>query len=194
MVSKLKRDPFREIKERQLFERMSSQDVVMDGEPVQVKETRGKAKKRDASVDVVAAFDEKIRKVRSAMLELMEGLNDVRDWIMEVEGLLCEDFTTGINQATTPLHDKNEALKASIDGLNERIQVIEEVSPCRDGVEAMKAEIRELKTELALCKLSITNGAVPTQAVPKIEVPKPKEFKGNQSTQEVDNFVWSMEQ
>lgn len=108
---------------------------------MQVKETRSKAKKRDASVDVVAAFDEKIGKVRSAVLELIEGLDDVRDRIIEVEGSLREDFTTGINQATAPLFDKDEALEASIDGLNEHVQIIEEVSLCREEVEAMKAEI-----------------------------------------------------
>jgi len=57
--------------------------------------------------------------------------------------------------------------------------VIEEENPHRDKVEAMKAKIQEFKTKLAPCKLSIANGTMPTQTVPKLEVPKPKEFKGN---------------
>lgn len=35
---------------------------------------------------------------------------------------------------------------------------------------------------------------MPVQMAPKLEVPKPKEFKGEWSAMEVDSFLWSMEQ
>jgi len=58
--------------------------------------------------------------------------------------------------------------------------VLREENPRRDELEAMKAEIQELKIELVLCKMSIANGTMPMRAVPKVEVSNPKKFKGGE--------------
>lgn len=60
-------------------------------------------------------------------------------------------------------------------------------------VEALKLEVQKFKTRLVLCKTSTANGATPIQAAHKLDVPKPKEFKGNRFAKDVDNFIWSME-
>jgi len=82
-------------------------------------ETCGQTKRREALMDTAAAFDEKPMKVRSVMVEFMEGLDEARDRIMEVEVSLHEDFANNINQTIVSLHDKDEALEVSIDFFKE---------------------------------------------------------------------------
>lgn len=91
----------------------------------------------------------------------------------------------------TPLHMKDEALEASMDAL--KIEVQEKDSFHQAEIDALKVEAQQLKTELVLCKTNIANGAITIRAAPKLEVPKPKEFKGDRSAIEVDNFIWSIE-
>ncbi|GMI79779.1 hypothetical protein HRI_001647200 [Hibiscus trionum] len=61
-------------------------------------------------------------------------------------------------------------------------------------LEAAKVEIEEMKADMALLKVAFKNGAAPTASKHKKDVPKPKEFKGKRSAQDVENFVWGMEQ
>lgn len=56
-------------------------------------------------------------------------------------------------------------------------------------VEALKMQVQELNIELVLCKTCMAKGAVLVQVAPKVDVPKSKEFKGNLSIKEVDNFA-----
>ena len=59
-------------------------------------------------------------------------------------------------------------------------------------VETLRKELDEVKEDLAVCKANATRGAIAIQPV-RVDVPRPKEFKGERSAKEVDNFLWSME-
>ncbi|GMJ03483.1 hypothetical protein HRI_004017500 [Hibiscus trionum] len=61
-------------------------------------------------------------------------------------------------------------------------------------LEAVEVEIEKMKADMALLIVALKNGAAPTASMHKKDVPKPKEFKGNRSAQDVGNFVWGMEQ
>lgn len=91
------------------------------------------------------------------------------------------------------MHKKDEALKASINALKLEVLELKEDNSHKAEVKALKLEVQELKIELVLCKSSVTNNAMAVQVAHKLDVPKPKELKGNQSAKEVDNFLWSME-
>ncbi|KAH1063817.1 hypothetical protein J1N35_028804 [Gossypium stocksii] len=64
-----------------------------------------------------------------------------------------------------------------------------------DMMMAMKKEIEELKRELTIYKVALSNGMLSSR--PKqhaMDVPKPEKFKGTRSMVVVDNFLWEMEQ
>ena len=156
------------------------------------RERRGRSRRREESAEAMAALNEKFSKMRATMMELVDGLDDVKDRIAEVDRTLRDDFSLVMNGAIGPLQMKDEALEASIEAL--KLDVQENDISHQAEIEALKMEIQGLKTELVLCKTSIANGAATTQNAPRIDVPRPKDFKGERSAIEVDNFVWSMEQ
>ncbi|XP_048133993.1 12-oxophytodienoate reductase 3-like [Rhodamnia argentea] len=118
--------------------------------------------------------------MKRAMQELLDGLEDAKDRITNMNDKIHEDFAIGLNAAIGPLQMKDEALEASIEAL--KLDVQEKDNTHQAEIEAPKVEIQELKTKLVLCKNSIANGATANdaytvQAAPRIEVLKPKDFK-----------------
>ena len=61
-------------------------------------------------------------------------------------------------------------------------------------VEAMRVEMAELKAKVAEMEGARVNGVVAVQTAPRMDAPKPKEFKGSRTPKDVDNFLWYMEQ
>ncbi|KAE8674458.1 hypothetical protein F3Y22_tig00111754pilonHSYRG00072 [Hibiscus syriacus] len=57
-------------------------------------------------------------------------------------------------------------------------------------------EVKELKSELLVYKAAVLNGVTGEAQAPRprIDVPKPKEYKGSRNAQDVENFIWGMEQ
>ena len=60
-------------------------------------------------------------------------------------------------------------------------------------MEALRKELEEVKGKFAVYKAAATRGAVAIQLA-RVDLPWPREFKGEWSAKEVDNFLWSMEQ
>ncbi|OMO92033.1 hypothetical protein CCACVL1_06931 [Corchorus capsularis] len=59
---------------------------------------------------------------------------------------------------------------------------------------ALKREAEKLKEELKRCKTTVGRGVLTSMPTTKVDMPKPKEFKGTHFAKEVDNFLWGMEQ
>lgn len=57
---------------------------------------------------------------------------------------------------------------------------------------ALHGEVDSLKQQLEAARLASGTGPVMVRET-KVEVPKPKEFKGGRNTQDVENFIWKME-
>ncbi|KAH1091991.1 hypothetical protein J1N35_019248 [Gossypium stocksii] len=56
---------------------------------------------------------------------------------------------------------------------------------------ALKEEITKFKGELTIYKAALSYGMLVSRMKQrKIDVPKPKEFKGTRFTKEVDKFLW----
>ena len=64
---------------------------------VQEKETRGKAKRRAASTDVMSAVEERFARMKTTVVEYVDGLNEVKGRIDEVEETFCLKFATIVN-------------------------------------------------------------------------------------------------
>ncbi|KAK3039430.1 hypothetical protein RJ639_029229 [Escallonia herrerae] len=52
--------------------------------------------------------------------------------------------------------------------------------------------VEETRQETAMCKKAIAGGVVVTPS-PRVDAPKPKEFRGKRDEKELDNFIWHME-
>ena len=86
------------------------------------------------------------------------------------------------------------ALNRVVDSLSQRAEVREQCGDALEAlVEVLRKELVDVKGELAICKAAATRGAIAIQPA-RVDVPRPKEFKGERSAKEVDNFLWSMEQ
>ncbi|KAE8736178.1 cytochrome P450 78A7-like [Hibiscus syriacus] len=72
-----------------------------------------------------------------------------------------------------------------------------EVNETQDSIESHLEKLEyELKSELLVYKVAVLNGVSGEAQAPRpmIDVPKPKEFKGSRTAQDVENFIWGMEQ
>ncbi|KAH1073345.1 hypothetical protein J1N35_025673 [Gossypium stocksii] len=61
-------------------------------------------------------------------------------------------------------------------------------------VTVLKEQIEKLKGKLIIYKVALGNRVLTAAPKPKVDIPKPKEFKRIRSTKDVDNFLCGMEQ
>ena len=80
------------------------------------------------------------------------------------------------------------ALNESLDAVTQKNTTLEAM------VVALREEMAELKRELSACKAVIGGGVLAAAPTHRVDVPKPKEFKGTRSAKDVNNFLWGMEQ
>ncbi|KAG8488057.1 hypothetical protein CXB51_018328 [Gossypium anomalum] len=116
-------------------------------------------------------------------LELVEGHTDgfdsmeeqLRDFVLDSLGANAEKLNDLVNSTTEKLAERDENLE--------------------EMVLAMKKEIEELKGELMIYKVALSNGMLSSKPKQQaMDVPKPEKFKGARSARDVDNFLWKMEQ
>lgn len=112
----------------------------------------------------MSAIEERFARMKTTMLEFMDGFNEVKGRIHEVEEMLLLELTTIANIFMAPLHLKNESLKAIIEALKMEVLDLKVHNSYKAEFKALKLEVQELKTELLLCKTSITSCVVPIQA------------------------------
>ncbi|GMI64033.1 hypothetical protein HRI_000072600 [Hibiscus trionum] len=152
--------------------------------PATDRETRAAAteKKRESSRDIISSMEKRVTKSEEAMGDVQEALEEAEPRLKKLGSL----------------KDKvKEEAQGIIDGwyetLNKRADTVQE------AMDAMKAElvgeIKNLISELLLYKNVMVSDMVGEAVAPKlrIDVPKPKEFKGARAAQEVDNFIWGLE-
>ncbi|KAE8694779.1 hypothetical protein F3Y22_tig00110773pilonHSYRG00015 [Hibiscus syriacus] len=97
----------------------------------------------------------------------------VEDVLREETQTLIYDLTETVDERTRGLENMYLAMRAE-----------------------MMREMKELKRELLVYKAAVLNGVTGEAQAPRprIDIPKPKEFKGSRTAQDVENFIWGMEQ
>ena len=75
------------------------------------------------------------------------------------------------------------ALNESLDTVTQKNTALETM------VVALREEMAKLKRELSACKAVIGGGVLATAPMHRVDVPKPKEFKGTRSAKDVDKFL-----
>ncbi|MBA0828444.1 hypothetical protein Goarm_013119 [Gossypium armourianum] len=132
----------------------------------------------------VAKLEGSIRDVRET-LDVVEGRTDeldlmkkkLRDYVIEALSANWDVMIEAPNATKGGQTEKNDALEATVMALKEKNEAIME-------------KIKDLKGELAMCR--VIAGKKMLASVPKqliIDVPKPKEFKEMSSTRDVDKFL-----
>ncbi|MBA0634065.1 hypothetical protein Godav_024445 [Gossypium davidsonii] len=112
------------------------------------------------------------------MLELVEGRTDGLDSIEEQ----LRDFVL------YSLDANGEKLKGLLEYTTEKLAERDE--NLEDMVSAMKKEIEELKGELTIYKVALSNGMLSSRLKQQAkDVPKLEKFKGAQSAMDMDNFL-----
>lgn len=80
--------------------------------------------------------------------------------------------------------------------LNATVDMVTQINNALDElmIESLKKEMDKLKRELVQCNAIVGNDMLTVTRKHKIEIFKPKEFKGAKSTKVVDNNFWGMKQ
>ncbi|GMI70208.1 hypothetical protein HRI_000690100 [Hibiscus trionum] len=135
-------------------------------------------KKRESSRDLLSSMEKRVARLETAMGDVQDTLEEA-DPCLKLIDTIKEEVQSIIDESIGTMNTKIEAFQVAMD--------------------AMKAEfageIKKLYVELLLYKNAVVNGMVgeAVAAKPRIDVPKPKEFKGARAAQEVDNFIWGLE-
>ena len=139
---------------------------------------QGKAK-RATSKDIMSSFEQRLVRVELTIGKLVNKIEDSKGCIEGLGEELREEMQGALNRAADSLSQRGEAVEQHGDALEALVETL-----CK--------ELDEVKEELAVSKATATWGAVAIQPA-WVDVPRLKEFKGERSAKEVDNFLWSME-
>ncbi|KAL4271717.1 hypothetical protein GQ457_13G018250 [Hibiscus cannabinus] len=174
--------------------------TVSDSEYVGRRETRQTKAKRASSKDRLTTLEDKVSRLESSTKESRERLDvvefrleelDAREDKLkdEVQGLLNETIEH-VDQQDSSLKDEVIVLKKMVEELTRNT---DERAP-KSEMMILKKEIEELKGELRVYKTTVTNGVMSGTPSTPIDIPKPKEFKGTRNAQDVENYIWELEE
>ncbi|GMJ13797.1 hypothetical protein HRI_005048900 [Hibiscus trionum] len=140
---------------------------------------RNGEKKRGSSKDMVAALDKRVAKLEKSVREVKETRGDEESHsslVETLEGKIKEELENLLSEMYDKLDDRDNSLQAQI--------------------VAMKEEMTELKSELRIYQAAMKSGMLAEVAAPKpkIDAPRPNKFSGSRAAQDVDNFIWGLEQ
>ena len=114
------------------------------------------------------------------------GLSALNRWIVVVEknfsSLESVDIK-GLNEVKNTLVELEEVHKEGLSNLE--LKLNEAISSLQREVEALKRQVDEA------AKMGVADPF--TVCETRIEAPKPKEFCGERSAQDVENFLWQMD-
>ncbi|KAG8478979.1 hypothetical protein CXB51_028879 [Gossypium anomalum] len=152
-------------------------------------QTRGRVRKAIHSREMLTALEDRVVNLEEPVrnmketLELVEGRTDgfdsmeeqLRDFVLDSLGANVEKLNDLVNSTTEKLAERDENLE--------------------EMVLAMKKEIEELKGELMIYKVALSNGMLSSKSKQQaMDVPKLEKFKGARCARDVNNFLWEMEQ
>ncbi|KAL9671810.1 hypothetical protein QQ045_009383 [Rhodiola kirilowii] len=71
------------------------------------------------------------------------------------------------------------------------VDSFDRIGECENTIEGLGAKVHDIdkRVDAAECKVD----AVRDKEAPRVDVLKPKEFKGSRKAEDIDNFLWHME-
>ncbi|KAK3030588.1 hypothetical protein RJ639_039674 [Escallonia herrerae] len=159
---------------------MAEENVVVERGRDPLPPTGGKkgGRGQSKSSDALALLDG-----RTGHLEIAMG--DVKDHV----GMVEQNLQTLEDHVLEELESLKRAVGAQ-DELRERFTEL--FNSLQEQLDVVKVGMEEIRQDAAMCKRAIAGGAVVTPG-PRVDMPKPKEFRGKRDAKELDNYIWHME-
>ncbi|XP_039033835.1 uncharacterized protein LOC120169792 [Hibiscus syriacus] len=167
-------------------------------------ESQNSAKKRAPSRDVLASLQEKVTRLEGSMtearavLDMLESVDLERLGSIDLDKLdsldsIKEEVQDSLNELDARTTDRGDSLEAMVVALRKEFEELKSEGSDSE-VAKLKREVELLMTELLVCKAAFGNSA--TTIAPKTlgDIPKPEKFKGSRSAQDVENFLWGLDQ
>ncbi|OMO77547.1 reverse transcriptase [Corchorus capsularis] len=157
--------------------------------------TRSRAHhQRTGSREEPYSLEERMDRMEDAVERMHEAVEGMDTRIVELEGdveWLRGEFQGALNEGFDRLSkessERDDALEAMVVALRREVEEL-------PLIVALRKEVEELREELERCKTAVGRGVLASMPTTKVDVPKPKEFKGTRSAKKVDNFLCGMEQ
>ncbi|VFQ79625.1 unnamed protein product [Cuscuta campestris] len=154
------------------------------------------------TTNVTKGGEKKTKTQRSRSRETMDGF-ETR--LARVE-LAIADGEEKFEEMGQGMDEFREEMQAAMNKVLaqclERIKAMEEfhkveVSSIQVELEKVSRKLESAEEELVLCKKALAQGSPSTSEVrtppSKLDIPRPKSYKGSRNAKELDNFLWSME-
>ncbi|GMI78261.1 hypothetical protein HRI_001495400 [Hibiscus trionum] len=149
--------------------------------------------KRTSSKDRITILEDKVTRLENATIDAKHRLDgfDVQTWELGQQGdKLKEEFHGIINEVNERVDLQDGSLKDDVNALK---KIVEDLAKQAE-VAVLRKEIEDLKSEVLVYKAAVRNGVVASPSRVLVDVPKPKHFEGMRSAQQVENFLWGLEQ
>ncbi|GMJ01235.1 hypothetical protein HRI_003792700 [Hibiscus trionum] len=136
-------------------------------------------KKRGGSKDKAAALDKRVANPDDSVKEVEETQSDEESCsvlVKAIEGKIRDEVENLLGELYDKLDGRDNSLEAEI--------------------VSMKEEMKELKNELRIYQVALKSGMLAEVVAPKpkVDAPRPSKFSGSRVAQDVDNFIWGLEQ
>ncbi|KAL4347133.1 hypothetical protein GQ457_17G013750 [Hibiscus cannabinus] len=154
-----------------------TETIVLDSEFVGRRETRQEKAKRASSKDMLTTLEGKELDAREDKLK------------EEFQGLIKETIEN-VDQQDNSLKEEVIALKKMVEELIHN----EDKKAPKLEIMVLKNEVEELRGELWVYKIVVANGVMSGTLTAPIDIPKPKDFKGTRNAQDIENYIWEIEQ
>ncbi|GMJ03486.1 hypothetical protein HRI_004017800 [Hibiscus trionum] len=149
--------------------------------------------KRACSKDRITTLEDKVIRLENVVIEANSrfGVVEVQAWELgQWDDKLKQEFQGIINDVNERVNLQDESLKDDVKALK---KIVEDLAK-QAKVVALRKEIDDLKSEVLVYKADVIKGVVASPARVLVDVPKPKHFKGTRSAQQVEKFLWGIEQ
>ncbi|XP_039038705.1 uncharacterized protein LOC120176331 [Hibiscus syriacus] len=167
-------------------------------------ETRNAGKKRAPSKDVLTSIQEKVTRLEGSMteakvvLDVLESVDLERLGSLDLDKLeslesIREEVQDSLNELDVKATDRGDSLEAMVVALRKEVEELKSKGSDSEVVE-LKREVELLKTELLVCKAAFGNSVATVAPKALGDIPKPEKFKGTRSAQDVENFLWGLDQ
>ncbi|PKI67970.1 hypothetical protein CRG98_011566 [Punica granatum] len=140
---------------------------------VVIDEARAKSKmQRESSRDSLSSLEGRMKKMEFVMAD--------------VQGK-TEDASKGMEELRLDLEELQEGMQGALNNTVDELTKWDEMLEAL--VSAMRSEIGELKAELVQVRRTRVDEGGMGQLSARLDVPRPKEFKGTRVAKDVDNFI-----
>ncbi|KAE8692821.1 cytochrome P450 78A7-like [Hibiscus syriacus] len=131
-------------------------------------------------LDVLESVD--LERLGSFDLDKLESLESIR-----------EEVQDSLNELDVKVTDRGDSLEAMVVALRKEVEELKSKGSDSEVVE-LKREVELLKTELLVCKAAFGNSVATVTPKALGDIPKLEKFKGTRSAQDVENFLWGLDQ